>query len=145
MKKRRRYEDYGSLGELNTTSLLDLAFILLIVFIVALPLLVVHPPPPAEPAATTTPEPGPADQTVDTPPQFDLHVLAMAADRTLRWDNSPVDPAELTGILAGFQSSATPVGLKIELDPGLGAQDTADLMDFIRPHAITNIIVTTTP
>jgi hypothetical protein len=68
----------------------------------------------------------------------------MAADRTMDWDGTPVSPAELEGILAGFQSG--PIGLQIVLDPGLTASDTSDLLDFLRPHGITHFqISTTTP
>lgn len=135
MRKRRRYEDYGSLSELNVTPLLDLAFVLLIIFIVTMPLLGTKADLvlPASQASREALNPS------------DVHVVSIDAKRSLYWNGKPTDRAGVEKNLMGLEREKDRTGVVIEADRTLTVQDAVDLLDLVSAHGINKASIVTAP
>jgi biopolymer transport protein ExbD len=81
---------YPPIASLNTTPLIDVMLVLLIMFIVTIPIA-------THSVKIDLPAPGP------TPPEEpEIHRLALAADGGLSWDGAPIVDAALAPRLAAF-------------------------------------------
>ncbi len=98
MIHRRRPIAYASVGEqpfseINTTPIIDVMLVLLIMFIITLPLMThsvkIDLPPP---------------DTEQRDPQ--THRLALDSASRLTWDGAPISEVDLPGRLAAFQEAA---------------------------------------
>ncbi len=135
MRKRRRYEDYGSLSELNVTPLLDLAFTLLIIFIVTMPLL-------GKKADLVLPA---SQASRDALNPSDVHVVSIDSNRNLYWNGQPTNRAGVEEKLIGLEGGAERAGVVIEADKTLTVQDAVELLDLVSAHGINKASIVTAP
>ena len=135
MRKRRRYEDYGSLSEPNVTPLLDLAFVLLIIFIVTMPLL-------GKKADLVLPSSEASREAINP---SDVHVVSIDSNKNLLWDGQPVSRDGLEAILAGLGEARDRSGVVIEADRTLSVQDAVEILDLVSSNGINKASIVTGP
>lgn len=135
MRKRRRYEDYGTMSELNVTPLLDLAFVLLIIFIVTMPLL-------GKKADLVLPS---SEASRDPINPSNVHVVSIDAKRNLMWNGQPVSRSGLEVVLSDLGEARGRSGVVIEADRTLSVQDAVEILDLVSAHGVNKASIVTGP
>jgi biopolymer transport protein ExbD len=133
MRKRRRYEDYGTLADLNVTPLLDLAFTLLVIFIVTMPLL-------GKVADLVLPS---TQATRESLNPAQVEVISLDSRRRLYWNGVPATRAELEQKLAALGGAGGGHGVVVEADRSLNVQDAVDLLDLVSAAGIGKAAIVT--
>jgi len=132
----RRYSQRNSLttlSEINITPLLDLAFVLLIIFMITTPLLE-NSMNLVIPASGAT-----------TPPITSSQVQTISIDRTetIRFNNQVVDPETLSAQLLELKRTNPDVAVVIRPDRELPVQKLVSLMDVLQRAQITKVGIAT--
>lgn len=124
-----------TLSELNVTPLLDLAFVLLIIFMITTPLMEksVDVVLPSTNAARNSIDPG-AVQTV-----------VLHRDEQIDLNGHPVTLPDLQGELERLRDSRPEVAVVIRSHKELAVQRLVDVMDAVQRAKITKVGVVTTP
>jgi biopolymer transport protein ExbD len=124
-----------TLSELNVTPLLDLAFVLLIIFMITTPLMEksVDVVLPSTNAARNSIDPG-AVQTV-----------VLHRDEQIDLNGVPVALADLQGELERLRATLPEVAVVIRSHRDLAVQRLVDVMDAVQRAKITKVGVVTTP
>ena len=133
---RRRYSQRHSmstLSEINVTPLLDLAFVLLIIFMITTPLL-------ENSVSVAIPSSGAANPIVDP-----TAVQTVSVDRAavITFNNETVDAATLTERLAEVKRANPDVAVVIRPDRELPVQSLVTLMDAVQRAQITKVGIAT--
>jgi biopolymer transport protein ExbD len=133
----RRYSQrhhLSSLSEINITPLLDLAFVLLIIFMITTPLL-----------ETTTNLVIPSSATTN-PPLNSTQVQIVSVDRaeTIKLNNEVIDTETLTARLAELRQHNPDVAVVIRPDRELPVQKLVTLMDSLQRAGISKVGIATT-
>ncbi len=133
----QKYEKHGlsTLSELNVTPLLDLAFVLLIIFMITAPFL-------AESADVTIPTSKASRQAVDP-----SKVLVVSVDKnhSFSLDGEPVSPDRLGPELARIKAEQPELAVVIRSDRELAVQKIIDVMDLLKSAGVTKIGIVTKP
>ena len=134
--KIRRYsqrQNFSTLSEINITPLLDLAFVLLIIFIITTPLL-------ENSTTLSIPSSGAANAAVDP-----SKVQTVSIDRTevIKFNNEPMDAATLTARLVEVKKANPEVAVVIRPDRELPVQKLISLMDAVQRAQITKVGIAT--
>jgi len=132
----RRYSQRNSLttlSEINVTPLLDLAFVLLIIFMITTPLL-------ENSMNLVIPSSG-----ATTPPITLSQVQTISIDRTetIRFNNQVVDPETLSARLLELKRTNPDVAVVIRPDRELPVQKLVSLMDVLQRAQITKVGIAT--
>jgi biopolymer transport protein ExbD len=132
----RRYSQRNSLttlSEINVTPLLDLAFVLLIIFMITTPLL-------ENSMNLVIPSSG-----ATTPPITSSQVQTISIDRTetIRFNNHVVDPETLSAQLLELKRTNPDVAVVIRPDRELPVQKLVRLMDALQRAQITKVGIAT--
>jgi len=132
----RRYSQRNSLttlSEINVTPLLDLAFVLLIIFMITTPLL-------ENSMNLVIPSSG-----ATTPPITSSQVQTISIDRTetIRFNNHVVDPETLSAQLLELKRTNPDVAVVIRPDRELPVQELVRLMDALQRAQITKVGIAT--
>jgi biopolymer transport protein ExbD len=132
----RRYSQRNSLttlSEINITPLLDLAFVLLIIFMITTPLLE-NSMNLVIPASGAT-----------TPPITSSQVQTISIDRTetIRFNNHVVDPETLSAQLLELKRTNPDVAVVIRPDRELPVQKLVSLMDALQRAQIAKVGIAT--
>ena len=132
----RRYSQRNSLttlSEINVTPLLDLAFVLLIIFMITTPLL-------ENSMNLVIPSSG-----ATTPPITSSQVQTISIDRTetIRFNNQIVDPETLTAQLTEMKRSNPDLAVVIRPDRELPVQKLISLMDTLQRAEISKVGIAT--
>jgi biopolymer transport protein ExbD len=132
----RRYSQRNSLttlSEINVTPLLDLAFVLLIIFMITTPLL-------ENSMNLVIPSSG-----ATTPPITSSQVQTISIDRTetIRFNNQIVDPETLSVRLVEMKRGNPDVAVVIRPDRELPVQKLVSLMDVLQRAQITKVGIAT--
>ena len=132
----RRYSQRNSLttlSEINITPLLDLAFVLLIIFMITTPLLE-NSMNLVIPASGAT-----------TPPITSSQVQTISIDRTetIRFNNQVVDPETLSAQLLELKRTNPDVAVVIRPDRELPVQKLVSLMDALQRAQIAKVGIAT--
>jgi len=132
----RRYSQRNSLttlSEINVTPLLDLAFVLLIIFMITTPLL-------ENSMNLVIPSSG-----ATNPPVSSSRVQTVSIDRgeTIRFNNQVVNSETLTTQLIQLKQANPDVAIVIRPDRELPVQKLITLMDALRRAQITKIGIAT--
>lgn len=130
MKKTSRSR-HATLNELNITPLLDLAFVLLVIFIITTPQLVNHlemalpsgTPPPADPNA---------------PPPV-IQRIGVAADGRISLNEQPVSLASLRSSLQGLKAADPALSVVVKGDDNVEYQGMVGVLDVLRQLEIVNV------
>ena len=133
MRRYSQRQSLSSLSEINITPLLDLAFVLLIIFMITTPLLessmsLVIP-------SSTTPNPPVNASQVQT--------ISIDRNETVQFNNRVVDPATLTAQLIELKRSNPDVAVVIRPDRELPVQKLVTLMDALQRAEITKVGIAT--
>jgi biopolymer transport protein ExbD len=132
----RRYSQRNSLStlsEINITPLLDLAFVLLIIFMITTPLL-------ENSVNLVIPSSGAPNAPVNP-----ARVQTISIDRTevIKLNNEQIDPATLTPRLVELKRANPNVAVVIRPDRELPVQKLVSLMDALQRAEITKVGIAT--
>ncbi len=132
----RRYSNRTSLStlsEINITPLLDLAFVLLIIFMITTPLLENSKTLIIPSSGTTNAPINPAA----------VQTLSMDRNEVVRLNEEIVDPAALPKRLAALKQADPEVAVVIRPDRDLPVQKLVSLMDELQRAEITKVGIAT--
>lgn len=119
----------GALNDLNVTPLMDLAFSLLIIFMVSTPLL-----------EQTIKLDLPSQKANDTKAETkDIQVINIDAGGGIFWGKQEVTPLELDARLAALASMPDPDPISLRADRTLAYQKVVDVIDMIKRHNLTKL------
>jgi biopolymer transport protein ExbD len=132
----RRYSsrtNFSTLSEINVTPLLDLAFVLLIIFIITTPLL-------ENSVNLAIPSSGAANATIDP-----SKVQTVSIDRleAIKFNNEPVDAETLASRLTAAKQANPEVAVVIRPDRELPVQKLVQLMDVLQRTQISKVGIAT--
>jgi len=132
----RRYSQRNNLttlSEINVTPLLDLAFVLLIIFMITTPLL-------ESSMNLVIPSSG-----TPNPPMNSSQVQTISIDRrdVIQFHNQIVDPETLTRQLLALKETNPDVAIVIRPDRELPVQKLVSLMDTLQRAQITKVGIAT--
>ncbi|HEV2046080.1 MAG TPA: biopolymer transporter ExbD [Chthoniobacterales bacterium] len=133
MRRYSQRNNLSTLSEINITPLLDLAFVLLIIFMITTPLL-------ESSVNLVIPSSGERN-----PPIQSSQVQTISIDRneTVQFNNRVVDPATLTAQLIELKRSNPDVAVVIRPDRELPVQKLVTLMDSLQRAEITKVGIAT--
>ena len=116
--------------ELNVTPLMDLAFSLLIIFMISTPLLEqtipVHLPKQDKNAASQRPE-------------MDFQVISINENGQIFWGKQPVDIVQLDTLLGSLAAQPKPPAISFRGDFSLPYQKIVDVISAIKRHNLTKL------
>jgi biopolymer transport protein ExbD len=129
----RRKHTTHPISELNVTNLIDVAFTLLIIFMIATPLI-------QEEQTIQVNLPTESKRPQDSPDK-DLTFQPIAIDKNgvYHFGNTPIEFEELRPRLAELASRPKPPVIRIRADYALQWQQVVRLMDEIKKHNLTKI------
>ena len=133
MRRYSQRNNLTTLSEINITTLLDLAFVLLIIFMITTPLL-------ENSMNLVIPSSG-----ATTPPITSSQVQTISIDRTetIRFNNQVVDPETLSAQLLELKRTNPDVAVVIRPDRELPVQKLVSLMDVLQRAQITKVGIAT--
>jgi biopolymer transport protein ExbD len=133
MRRYSQRQGLSTLSEINITPLLDLAFVLLIIFMITTPLL-------ESSMNLVIPSSG-----VTNPPIKSGNVQIVSIDRgeTIRFNNQVVDLKALTARLTELKQTNPDVAVVIRPDRELPVQKLIALMDALKQAQITKVGIAT--
>jgi biopolymer transport protein ExbD len=133
MKRYSRRSNFSTLSEINVTPLLDLAFVLLIIFMITTPLL-------ENSMDLVIPSSGAAN-----PPVKRSEVQTVSIDRaeTIKINDEIVDADSLTARLSEWKRANPEVAIVIRPDRELPVQKLVTVMDAVQRAGITKVGIAT--
>jgi len=132
----RRYsqrQSLSTLSEINITPLLDLAFVLLIIFMITTPLL-------ENSMNLVIPSSGATNSPINS---SQVQTLSIDRSETIRFNNQVVDLETLTTQLIQLKQANPDVAIVIRPDRELPVQKLITLMDTLRRAQITKVGIAT--
>jgi biopolymer transport protein ExbD len=133
MRRYSQRHNLSTLSEINITPLLDLAFVLLIIFMITTPLL-------ENSVNLIIPSSGAANAPV-TPGQ--VQTISIDRQETLRLNDKPVNAADLAARLAELKRANPEVAIVIRPDRDLPVQKLVSLMDALQRAQINKVGIAT--
>ena len=127
MKRYSQRSGHTAMAELNVTPLLDLAFVLLIIFIITTPLL-----------TSNVPVELPAGSKNNSQPPDAKSIRTVSIDRTGRvyLDSRPIELPVLQQALTAFRESTPDAAVVVRADKSLNVQQLFDVMDVLQQAKI---------
>ena len=129
MKFRAR-SGLAAMTELNVTPLMDLAFSLLIIFMISTPLL-----EQTIPINLQKQEENPSNAR----PEIEFQVISINAKGQIYWGKQPVDMVELNSLLESMSKMPDPPAISFRGDFSLPYQKIVDVIDAIKRHNLTKL------
>jgi biopolymer transport protein ExbD len=132
----RRYSNrtnFSTLSEINVTPLLDLAFVLLIIFMITTPLL-------ENSMNLVIPSSGAANAPVSN---SEVQTISINRDASIRINNETVDGDTLAARLQELKRANPDVAIVIRPDRDLPVQKLVTLMDSLQRAQITKVGIAT--
>lgn len=133
MRRYSQRQSLSSLSEINITPLLDLAFVLLIIFMITTPLL-------ENSVNLVVPSSGEKNQPVNT---AQVQTISIDRDEAIRLNNQPVDLDSLSTQLIEIKRVNPDVAVVIRPDRDLPVQKLVNLMDALQRAEITKVGIAT--
>jgi biopolymer transport protein ExbD len=133
MRRYSQRNNLTTLSEINVTPLLDLAFVLLIIFMITTPLL-------ENSMSLVIPSSGAANSPINS---SQVQTLSIDRSETTRLNNQVVDSEMLTAQLAQLKQANPDVAVVIRPDRELPVQKLIALMDALRRAQITKVGIAT--
>jgi biopolymer transport protein ExbD len=133
MRRYSQRQSLSTLSEINVTPLLDLAFVLLIIFMITTPLL-------ESSMNLVIPSSGAKNPPINT-----AQVQTVSIDRTetIRFNNQVVDLETLTTKLTQLKQTKSDIAIVIRPDHELPVQKLIGLMDTVQRAGITKVGIAT--
>ena len=129
MKFRAR-SGLAAMTELNVTPLMDLAFSLLIIFMISTPLL-----EQTIPINLPKQEENPSNAR----PEIEFQVISINAKGQIYWGKQPVDMVELNSLLESMSKMPDPPAISFRGDFSLPYQKLVDVIDALKRHTLTKL------
>jgi len=133
MRRYSQRQNLSTLSEINITPLLDLAFVLLIIFMITTPLL-------ENSISLVIPSSGAANAPVN-PAQ--VQTISIDRRETIKFNNELVDAQKLAARLAELKRSNPDAAVVIRPDRDLPVQKLIALMDALERAHITKVGIAT--
>ena len=133
MRRYSQRHSLSTLSEINITPLLDLAFVLLIIFMITTPLL-------ENSVSLVIPSSGAPNAPVN-PAQ--VQTISIDRQETMRFNNEPVDAQTLLTRLGQLKQANPDVAVVIRPDRDLPVQKLIALMDVLQRAQITKVGIAT--
>jgi biopolymer transport protein ExbD len=133
MRRYSQRNNLTTLSEINVTPLLDLAFVLLIIFMITTPLL-------ENSMNLVIPSSGAAKPPINS---SQVQTLSIDRSETVRFNNQVVDLETLTKQLTELKQANPDVAVVIRPDRELPVQKLIALMDALRRAQITKVGIAT--
>ncbi len=130
----KRKERLSALSEINVTPLIDLAFALLIIFMITAPLL-------EQTISLELPVESPKTQDPSAEPRF--QTISIDGQGIYYWNTRPVTLVELSGLLENLSRQPNPAVLNIRADAALPYQKVISLIDLIQENNLSEISLDT--
>ena len=136
MRRYSQRQNLSTLSEINITPLLDLAFVLLIIFIITTPLI--------ENSASLAilPSSGAAKAAIDA---SKVQVVSIDRAQAIMLNDEIVDAATLTARLTASKQANADVAVVIRPDRELSVQKLMSLMDAVQRAQVTKVGIATKP
>jgi biopolymer transport protein ExbD len=134
----RRFSDrhtLHTLTEINVTPLLDLAFVLLVIFIITTPLM-------ENSMSLVVPTSGEATQTVD---RSQVQTISIDRDDVLKLNDEVIDVGALEARLAELRAQRSDLAVVIRPHKELPIQKFIDVMDILQRAQVSKVGVLTRP
>ncbi|MGE9297274.1 MAG: ExbD/TolR family protein [Puniceicoccales bacterium] len=130
----RRKQSMEAVSEINVTPLIDLAFALLIIFMITTPLL-----------EQTIPLNLPSQEKNDQAPADDIEVQVISVDSEgqIFWGKEPVSLMKLDDMLNGLATRPNPPVLRIRGDAAIQYQRIIEVLDRVKANKLTRISLDT--
>jgi biopolymer transport protein ExbD len=135
MRRYSQRQSLSTLSEINVTPLLDLAFVLLIIFIITTPLM-------NKSVDLILPSSAAASNAVDPAA---VQTISINRDALMTLNNQPVQIDELESQLAALKQNQKEIAVVIRSHKELPVQRLIDVMDRLQRVQITKIGVVTNP
>jgi biopolymer transport protein ExbD len=135
MRHGKQRHSFGTLSELNVTPLLDLAFVLLIIFMITAPFL-------AESADLTIPSSKASRDAIDPAKVFTISIDKF---RMVELDGAPLELADLSSGIRQLKEQNPGMGVVIKAHKELRVQDLVGVMDTVRDAGVAKVGVVTKP
>jgi biopolymer transport protein ExbD len=133
MKRYSNRSNFSTLSEINVTPLLDLAFVLLIIFMITTPLL-------ENSMNLIIPSSSAANAPIS---RAQVQTISIDRDDTVRMNNEVVDADSLAAHLLDLKSANPDIAIVIRPDRELPVQKLVTLMDSLRRAQITKVGIAT--
>ncbi len=133
MRRYSQRQSLSTLSEINITPLLDLAFVLLIIFIITTPLL-------ENSTTLAIPSSNAANATVD---RSKVQTVSIDRFEAIKFNNEPVDGDSLAARLVTAKQADPEVAVVIRPDRELPVQKLIALMDAVQRAQITKVGIAT--
>jgi len=133
MRRYSQRQNLSSLSEINITPLLDLAFVLLIIFMITTPLLENN-------MSLVIPSSGEKNPSINS---SQVQTISIDRNEEVRLNNQPVDPNSLGEQLMQLKQSNPEVAIVIRPDRELPVQKLVTLMDALQRAGITKVGIAT--
>jgi biopolymer transport protein ExbD len=133
MRRYSQRQNLSTLSEINITPLLDLAFVLLIIFMITTPLL-------ESSMNLVIPSSGMKNSPINT-----SHVQTVSIDRadTIRFNNQVMDLETLTTQLVQLKQTNPDIAIVIRPDRDLPVQKLIGVMDALQRAGVTKVGIAT--
>jgi biopolymer transport protein ExbD len=135
MRRYSQRQNLSSLSEINITPLLDLAFVLLIIFMITTPLL-------ENSVDLVIPSSAEKNSQINA---AQVQTISIDRDELIRLNNQPVDLDSLSAQLLEIKRANPEVAIVIRPDRDLAVQKLVHLMDALRQAEITKVGIATKP
>jgi biopolymer transport protein ExbD len=133
MRRYSQRNSLSSLSEINITPLLDLAFVLLIIFMITTPLL-------ENSMSLVIPSSGARNPPVNS---SQVQIISIDRSETIRFNNQVVDSDTLAAQLIELKRANPDVAIVIRPDRELPVQKLVTLMDALQRAEITKVGIAT--
>ena len=133
MRRYSQRQSLSTLSEINVTPLLDLAFVLLIIFMITTPLL-------ENSMSLVIPSSGTTNPPINS---SQVQMVSIDRDETIRFNNQVIDLETLTAQLIQLKQAHPDVAIVIRPDRELPVQKLITLMDALRRAQITRVGIAT--
>jgi biopolymer transport protein ExbD len=133
MKRYSNRSNFSTLSEINVTPLLDLAFVLLIIFMITTPLL-------ENSMNLVIPSSSAANAPIS---KSQVQTISIDRDETIRINNEVVDSDSLTARLQELKRANPDVAIVIRPDRELPVQKLVTLMDSLQHAQIMKVGIAT--
>ena len=133
MKRYSNRSNFSTLSEINVTLLLDLAFVLLIIFMITTPLL-------ENSMNLVIPSSSAANAPIS---KAQVQTISIDRDETIRINNEIVEADSLTAHLLELKRANPDVAIVIRPDRELPVQKLVTLMDSLQRAQITKVGIAT--
>jgi len=133
MKRYSNRSNFSTLSEINVTPLLDLAFVLLIIFMITTPLL-------ENSVNLSIPSSAAANAPIS---QSKVQTISIDRSATIKFDNEILDPGTLVTRLIELKRTNPDVAIVIRPDRGLPVQELVTVMDSLQRAEITKVGIAT--